>query len=47
MYFEINQNNNIIRILGEEFVRNNKNKGKIAYKNKIYSLQGLFPLKIN
>ena len=45
MYFEINQNNNIIRILGEEFVRNNKNKGKIAYKNKKYSLQELFPLK--
>ena len=45
MYFEIKQNDNIIRILGEEFVKNNKNKGKIAYKNKIFSLQGLFPLK--
>ena len=45
MYYEIKEKNNKLRILGEEFVKNNKNKGRIIYKNKIYPLQDLFLLK--
>ena len=45
MFYEIQENNDFIRILGEEFVRKNKNKGKIIYKNKKYYLRGLFKLK--
>ena len=42
MIYEIKQNYDFIRILGEEFVRNNKNKGKLFYKNKKYPLKSLF-----
>ena len=45
MFYQIHLNNNILRILGEEFVKNNKNKGKIIYSNKKYHLLGLFKLK--
>ena len=42
MTYEIDKDQNDIRVLGEEFVRNNKNKGFMIYKNKKYSLKGLF-----
>ena len=42
MTYEIDRDQNVLRVLGEEFVRNNKNKGIIIYKNKKYSLKGLF-----
>ena len=45
MIYKINKNYSCIRILGEEFVKNNKNKGKLIYKNKKYSLTSLFKLK--
>ena len=45
LFFQIKNNINKIRLLGEEFVRFNKNKGKLLYKNKIYSLKDLFDLK--
>ena len=44
MIYKLNKNEDI-RILGEEFVRNNKNKGRIIYKNKNYSLVGKFKTK--
>ena len=44
MIYEIVKDQNTLRILGEEFVRNNKNKGIMVYKNKKYSLKGLFRL---
>ena len=34
MIYEIDKDQNIIRVLGEEFARNNKNKGIMIYKNK-------------
>ena len=45
MIYKIMKNKKNIRILGENFVRNNKNKGKIIHKNKIYPLLELFQLK--
>ena len=42
MVYEIDKDQNIIRVLGEEFARNNKNKGIMIYKNKKYALKGLF-----
>ena len=45
MIYKIKHNYYIIRILGEEFVRNNKNKGKLIYKNKKYLLKTLFKFK--
>ena len=42
MIYEIKTNTNYIRILGAEFVSNNKNKGRIIYNNKIYPLQETF-----
>ena len=47
LFYETNKKSNVLRILGEEFVRNNKNKGKIIYENKIYSLRELFPINDN
>ena len=44
--YEYNQNYDIIRILHEIFVRNNKKKGKVIYKNKKYFLKSFFHLKI-
>ena len=41
MFYEIKKKSNYIRILGEEFVKNNKNKGYIIYNNKKYPLQKL------
>ena len=38
MIYEMNKDGDRIRILGKEFVRNNKNKGKLIYKNKKYPL---------
>ena len=47
LIYENKENINITRILGEEFVRNNKNKGNLIYNNKKYPLEGLYPLKNN
>ena len=44
LIYDINKQNNI-RILGENFVRNNKNKGKIINKNKKYPLSDLIEQK--
>ena len=41
MFYENKNNHQSIRILGEEFVKNNKNKGYIIYNNKKYPLQKL------
>ena len=43
--YEYNQNYDIIRILHEIFLRNNKKKGKVIYKNKKYFLKSFFQLK--
>ena len=45
MIYEIKYNYTSFRILGEEFIRNNKNKGQLIYKNKKYSLKSYFKLK--
>ena len=47
--YDIKEENNTIRIMGEQFMRNNKNKGKIIFNNKKYPLRELFELenKIN
>ena len=42
MVYGIMERNNYIKLLGEEFVKNNRNKGKIIHKNKIYPLQEFF-----
>ena len=47
LLYEIKKDDVNIRILGKEFVKANKNKGKIVYKNKIYPLLGLFQLLYN
>ena len=39
MTFKLNKKENNLHILGEEFVRNNINKGKILYQNKRYNLK--------
>ena len=39
-----NINNNNLRILGDIFVKNNKNKGKLIYKNKKYSLKNFISM---
>ena len=41
LFYKIRNKNNTIRILGEEFIRNNKNKGRIIYKNKSYHFHEL------
>ena len=45
MVYEIRKNINYIRIFGEEFIKNNKNKGKIIYNNKKYPFKDLFQVK--
>ena len=50
MTYAITKNYNNIKILGKDFVRNNKNKGKIVYNNKRFPLQetiNISDLKIN
>ena len=50
MTYAITKNYNNIKILGKDFVRNNKNKGKIVYNNKKFPLQetiNISDLKIN
>ena len=48
MIYEINRQSNTERILGEEFYKTNKNKGRIIYNNKkILLCQGLFTFKNN
>ena len=38
--------NNILKILGKTFVKNNRNKAKLIYRNKKYNLKDYFKLKI-
>ena len=45
LIYEINDKNNTIRILSKEFVKNNKNKGRIVYRNKKYLFKEFFELK--
>ena len=42
--YKINQNDSIIRLFGETFVKNNKGICKIIYKNNIYELVEFFDL---
>ena len=39
MIYRKEDNKDKIRIFGEHFVKNNKNKCKIIYKNKVYPLK--------
>ena len=41
-YYKLYQNNELMKILGKEFIKNNRNKCKIIYKNKIYELKEYF-----
>jgi len=47
MFYKNKKNISSIRLLGEEFVKNNKNKGYIIYNNKKYSLQNLLSFQNN
>ena len=44
MLYKNNKKKDNLKILGEAFVKNNKNRGKIIYKNKKYQLQDLFSI---
>ena len=44
MYYKFNKTKDNLKILGEEFIKNNKNKCIIIYKNKIYPLKEYFYL---
>ena len=45
MVYKIETNQVKIKILGEQFVKNNENKGIILYKDKIYKFQEYFLIK--
>ena len=47
MVYQLNMNkrNYNLRILGKDFIINNKNKGKIIYKNRKITLIDIFPIK--
>ena len=45
MTYKIEKNNTKLRILGEYFVKNNKNKGKLMFNNKKYSLKHIISVK--
>ena len=40
-----NKKNNNLKILGNIFVKNNKNKGKLIYKNKRYPLKNFISIE--
>ena len=43
MTFKIQKEMKILRILGEDFQENNRNKGKLVINNKKYTLQNVIP----
>ena len=43
--YKVDENSERIKILGEIFVKNNRNKLKIIYKGKEYDLEEEFELK--
>ena len=45
MLYEKKENSDYIRILGEYFCRNNKNKGKLIINNKKYYLKEFIEIK--
>ena len=45
MLYEKEENSGYLRILGEYFCRNNKNKGKIIINNKKYYLKEFIEIK--
>ena len=45
LIYDIKTKNSSLRIIGEQFVRNNKNKGKIIFNNKKFPLRDLIELK--
>ena len=44
MTFKIQKEMKILRILGEDFQENNRNKGKLVINNKKYTLQNVIPI---
>ena len=42
LYYDIKKNSDTIRLLGDYFARNNRNKGTMIYENKRYPLARLF-----
>ena len=45
MTYKIEETENNLGIIGEDFVRNNKNKGKLIIENKKYPLKAHFLIK--
>ena len=45
LIYKINNNKKNIRILGKDFVKNNKNKGKLIFLNRKYPLEDIFTIK--
>ena len=46
MIYRMDKNKDNIRILGEKFVKNNVNKGKLIINNKKLKLKNFLKLKI-
>ena len=47
MVYKINKNMTNLTILGEEFAKNNKNKGKLVIKNKKFRLKNIIKIEDN
>ena len=47
MIYKIEEKIDILKILGDEFVKNNKNRGKIIINNKKYQIKEFIKIKIN
>ena len=47
MLYKINKNMTNLTILGEEFAKNNKNKGKLIIKNKKFRLKNVIKIEDN
>ena len=45
MIYKIEDNKNNLRVLGKEFVKKNKNKGKLIINNKKFSLNEMISVK--
>ena len=44
--YKYNKKNDIIKILGEKFVNNNKQKCKIIINNKQYNIKSTYNIKV-
>ena len=47
MIYKIEENSNKLKILGDEFVRNNENRGKMIIKNKKHKIKEFIVIKNN